>query len=230
MSTRMENGDIPRIIENKSGLYEGNLKPYFRAIFLNAKNLNNPYHNFRHMLHIVWLCYKACEYYRSQLTPRQMRVLLIAALFHDFDHPGHPHPGREEPDGVNISLAIAGLRRHAAPEDRPYLPELEALIEVTRFPYPPREAALELCEQIIRDADLAQALSPVWLQQVVIGLAREWHVAPLDVLRMQPSFLGELRFNTEWARELFPRKFIEQKIDEAQQLLVFVAADPKTGG
>jgi hypothetical protein len=26
-----------------------------------------------------------------------MRNLLIAALFHDFDHPGHPHPSENDP-------------------------------------------------------------------------------------------------------------------------------------
>src|SRR5271168_1526660 len=62
-------------------------------LFYNSSNLNNPYHNFRHtLLHVLWLCEKACRYYQKTLAPRQMRNLLIAALFHDFDHPGHPHP------------------------------------------------------------------------------------------------------------------------------------------
>ena len=71
--------------------------------------------NFRHTLHVLWLCQKACRYYQKTLTPRQMRNLLIAALFHDFDHPGHPHPGEQDPDRINIRIAIAGLRRHITP-------------------------------------------------------------------------------------------------------------------
>jgi len=62
------------------------------------------------MLHVLWLCHQACRYYQNWLTARQLRNLLIAALFHDFDHPGHPHPGERDPDRINIPIAIAGLR------------------------------------------------------------------------------------------------------------------------
>ncbi len=72
------------------------------------------------MLHVTWLCYKAAEYYRDRLTKRQIRNLLIAALFHDFDHPGRPDSEADDPDGVNIGIAIAGLCRHIASEDRPF--------------------------------------------------------------------------------------------------------------
>jgi hypothetical protein len=225
MSHNTEGGDIPQIIENNRQLYEGDLKSYFRIVFLNSSNLSNPYHNFRHMLHILWLCHMACEYYRNELTPREMRTLLVAALFHDFDHPGHPHPGAEAPDGINIAVALAALRRHVEPADRAFLPDIEALIEATKFPYPIVEQELDLSAKIIRDADLSQALSPVWLQQVIIGLAREWQVTPLDVLKAQPTFLDDLRFNTEWAQQLFPRELIEQKIEEAQKLLRFLSTD-----
>jgi hypothetical protein len=59
------------------------------------------------MLHVTWLCYQAAEFYRDRLTQRQIRNLLIAALFHDFDHPGHPHPGADDPDRINIGRSIA---------------------------------------------------------------------------------------------------------------------------
>jgi hypothetical protein len=111
MLTSELTGDLPEIIGNEENLYEGNLILYFRILFYNSTNLKNPYHNFRHTLHVLWLCQKACRYYQKKLTPRQMRNLLIAALFHDFDHPGHPHPGEQDPDRINIRIAIAGLRR-----------------------------------------------------------------------------------------------------------------------
>lgn len=221
-------GDIPKIIENEEGLYEGNLIVYFRTLFFHARNLNNPYHNFRHMTHVLWLCHKACRYYSDRLARREMRTLLIAALFHDFDHPGRPHPAEEDPDGINIAIAISGLRRHIAPEDRALLPAIEALVEATHYPYKTGGDKLDLLGQIIRDADLAQALSPVWIQQVVIGLAREWRAKPLEVLRTQKTFLGTLAFNTEWARQLFPRELVESKIQEAQDLLRLLEAEPAT--
>jgi hypothetical protein len=218
-------GDLPELIGNEEGLYEGNLTRYFRVVFFKASNLNNPYHNFRHTLHVVWLCHKACRYYRKELTPRQMRNLLVAALFHDFDHPGHPHPNEEDPDRVNISIAVAGLQRHIEPADREFLPQIQALIEATHFPYKAGRT-IDLPEEIIRDADMAQALNPVWIQQVVLGLAQEAGIAPLDILRMQPTFLGALTFNTQWARELFPQEGVEAKIDEARTLLRLLDGEP----
>jgi 3'5'-cyclic nucleotide phosphodiesterase len=219
-------GDIPNIIENEEGLYEGNLIIYFRALFFQARNLNNPYHNFRHMLHVLWLCHKACRYYRDRLTPRQMRILLIAALFHDFDHTGCPHPEEEDPDGINIAIAISGLRRHILTNEREILPAIEVLVEATHSPYKISGDKLDLLGQIIRDADLAQALSPVWIQQVVIGLAQEWRVKPLQVLSAQKTFVASLAFNTEWAREVFPQKLVDAKLEEAEALLRLLEASP----
>jgi hypothetical protein len=112
-------GDLPKIIGNEEHLYEGDLTFYFRTLFFRSRNLHNPYHNFRHMPRVLWLCRKACRYYQNELRPRRMRNLLIAALFHDFDHPGHPHPGENDPDRINIPIAIAGLRRYIMPADRP---------------------------------------------------------------------------------------------------------------
>jgi len=157
-----------------------------------------------------------------------MRNLLIAALFHDFDHPGHSHRGEEDPDRLNIDIAIASLRRHIMPIDRPCLPEIEALIEATHYPYKITSDALDLLGNIIRDADLAQALSPVWIQQVVIGLAEEQGVKPLDVLRAQVPFLTALQFNTGWARQLFPPEFVQAKIKEAGQLLRLLRSEPSS--
>ena len=221
-------GDLPSIVGNDEHLYEGDLVYYLRVLFFNADNLTNPYHNFRHMTHVTWLCYQACRYYKKKLTPRQMRGLLIAALFHDFDHPGHPHQGEKDPDRINIPIAIAALRQYALPQDRDLLPEIERSIEATHYPYKIPTEQLDLLGKIIRDADLAQALSTAWIQQVVIGLAQEWRVTPLDVLRMQAGFLRALPFNTEWARRLFPPDLVQAKIDEAERLLRFLETAPAT--
>lgn len=211
-------GDIPQIIANDEGLYEGNLISYFQILFFESRNLQNPYHNLRHILHVTWLCYQAADFYRQKLSPRQIRNLLVAALFHDFDHPGHSRPG-EDSDHLNIEIAIAALRRHLQPVDRAALPEIETLIRVTEFPYKPSARSLDLSGKIIRDADRAQVLNPAWIQQIVIGLAEEAGVAPLAMLRAQRSFLDALVFETRWARELFPPHLVAAKIAEAEALV-----------
>lgn len=77
------------VIDDELNLYDGNLRYYFKVVFEKARNLNNPYHNFRHIFHVTWLCYKALAYYKENNKPidkNDARALLIAAMFHDFDH------------------------------------------------------------------------------------------------------------------------------------------------
>ena len=74
---------------------------------------------------------------------------------------------------ASILRSISGLRRYLASDDCALMPKIEALIEATHFPYKVDSQKLDLLGKIIRDADLAQALSPVWIQQVVLGLALE---------------------------------------------------------
>ena len=124
-----------------------------------------------------------------------------------------------------IEIALVGLRQYIMPTDRPFLLEIEALIGTTQYPYKIGSEKLDLLGKIIRDADLAQALSSVWIQQVVIGLAQEWGVTPLEALRKQVPFLAGLRFSTEWAGELFPPEFVQAKIEEAEQLLQLLESE-----
>jgi hypothetical protein len=54
---------------------------------------------------------------------------------------------------------------------------------------------------------------------VIFGLAAEWGKTPMELLEMQAPFLSSLRFNTEWARSIFPREYVQEKISEATELL-----------
>ena len=47
---------------------------------------------------------------------------------------------------------------------------------------------------------------------------------PLDVLRMQPGFLGGLRFATAWAEEEFQPYVIASKIQETEALIGLLAS------
>lgn len=213
-------GSIPAIVRNDSRLYEGDLKHYFQVVFNKAQNLRNPYHNFRHLCHVMWLSYKACEFYRDTLNPREMRNLLIASLFHDFDH-----TGKSGPDSVNIGRAIAGLVENLLPEDEEGFLEITRIIKATEYPYSITLDKLNLPCQIIRDADLSQALTVAWIQQVIFGLSEEWAKSPIEVLKMQEPFHKNLRFFTDWAKQEFPPEVIEQKVSEAQELIEILSAD-----
>lgn len=204
-------GDILPIVRNDAKLYEGDLIYYFQIVFKKATNVHNGYHNARHMLHVFWLCYQACKYYHDQLSRYEMRILLIAALFHDFDHRGVMGD-----DALNLMLAKHAFKKYMLDMDRPNLPLIEEVMDGTEFPYKTRNEQLGILAQILRDADGSQALDPVWLQQVVYGFAREWDISPLEALKRQEPFLINLKFATAWARLRFPQDEIDAKIREAR--------------
>jgi hypothetical protein len=207
-------GGIPEAVNNTEGLYAGNLKRYFRVVFFQARNLNNGYHNFRHMMHVFWLCYLACIYYRKELTPRRMRNLLIAALFHDFNH-----SGKAEPDSDQILKATGSFLDNELEEDRESTEEILDLIQMTEYPYKVPSSMLELEARILRDADLSQALNVAWIQQVIFGLAEEWKKEPIEILTMQEKFLSGLSFSTDWAHHMFRPLDVQMKIQEAKELV-----------
>lgn len=218
-------GGIPAIVRNDAGCYEGNLVSYFQILWNHAQNLNNPYHNFRHICHVLWLCHEAClyytKYYPSELTLRQKRNLLIAALFHDFDH-----TGKSGPDWMNIAIAMRAIDRFLLPEDRPYRMDISRLVSFTEYPYAVGPEDLDLSALILRDADMGQAFSVAWIQQVIFGLAAEWGKTPLEVVKMQGPFHEKVRFHTKWGQKMFPASDVRTKINEATELLELLTTEP----
>jgi len=223
MSPTLEvRGSIPEIVKNKDGLYEGNLEYYLQVYFSEARNLCNGYHNFRHTCHILWLCHSACYFYRleERMSKRDMRNLLIAAIFHDFNHTGVVGP-----DEKNISLALEALRKFILPEDEEYLEEITRILKGTEYPYKVPTEKMDLLVQIIREADTSQCLTVAWIQQVVFGFSTEWKKTPLEVLKMQEPFLSSLKFNTTWGKSMFPSSLVKEKIREVRELIDVL--DPK---
>jgi len=213
MRNMQDQSILTEVVTNPRGVYEGNLKRYFRIFFMSVST-RNPYHNFRHVMHVLCMCYRACRFYKLLLTPREMRNLLIAALFHDFNH-----HGTKGDDSVNIRAAINTLRNHVLEEDVQWLSDIETLIRHTEFPHIGETKKLRLSGQILRDADLSQALDPIWLQQVIFGLSVELEITPLEMLSEQETFLRKLKFVTIWAKTEFPRATILAKIAEARALV-----------
>lgn len=215
-------GSLPAIIRNDEGVYEGNLRHYFPIIF-GSSNVYRPYHNFRHMTHVLWLCHEACKFYKDELDLRQRRNLMIAGPFHDYNHPGIIGN-----DDLNIERSIRGLHEHLQEVDKPHFEDIATLIRATEYP-PPKSLTsreLTLSEQIICDTDLSQALSVAWIQQVIFGLALEWNKTPLEVLKIQEPFLRALRFKTKWAETFFTQQAIADKIAEARELLELLTPPP----
>lgn len=217
-------GSLPALMRNDERLYEGNLVHYFQKLWYEARNLQRPYHNFRHMTHVAYLCHEACRFYKDTLSLRERRNLMIAAMYHDYDH-----PGTAGNDDLNIERAIRGLKQHLLAADKAHFDDIASLIRVTEYPPPQALASstLTLAEKVMCDTDLSQALSVAWIQQVIFGLAAEWNKTPLEVLKIQEPFLRNLKFQTEWAKKYFTQQAIDDKIAEARELLALLTEVPK---
>jgi len=210
-------GSIPIIASNQNSLYEGNLKSYFKVIF-SAPNIHNGYHGLRHMLHVTWACYEACKYYDKEgsnlLCPRQMRSLLIAALFHDYGH-----CGKSGDDEINIEVAIRGLFENIQPEDELHKEKIASVIRATKFPHEDLGENITLEQKILRDADASQTFSTAWIGEVLAGLGSEFDESPLEMLKIQDGFLKSLSFYSDFGKEFWGNEAIKAKIEETQELI-----------
>ena len=197
------------IVKNKDNTYPGDLKDYFKVVWY-SPNVMIPYHNLRHMLHVMWATYQGAMYYENKISPLTLRNMLIAALFHDYNH-----SGKTNDDASNIETAIKGLKCHIDPMDAPYFDEICSYIRGTQFP--PVVTNLDLPAAIVRDADVAYTLADVWIQTVNFGLNIEIGVSTKKMLKLQEPFLRSLKFMTEWAEKEYSSK-IDGRIEEANEM------------
>ncbi|MCF7820473.1 MAG: 3',5'-cyclic nucleotide phosphodiesterase [Candidatus Pacebacteria bacterium] len=195
---------IRNIIDNKDGLYKGSLAEYFVICFL-SDNAFNPYHNFRHTMTVVCETYKAILHYQNKLNKNEVKALLIAAFFHDFNH-----SGKNGNEGKEIENAIIAMENNLLEADKGLSKQIKTLIKATQYPY--HKMVNSLSEKIIRDADLSQALFDVWIQQVIFGLAKEHGQRPLEMLKKQIPFLSQITFHTTWAEEHY-RPLVNTKLE-----------------
>ena len=189
-----------------------NLKPYFKAIY-NSKSANLPYHNIEHLLGVMTDVLEACHFYFFSFT--ETRTLLIAALFHDYNHTGVMGD-----DVINIKIAIDGITEHILESDKIWLPDIISYISATQFPHSSIEDTEEnLPQNIIRDADVAYTLKDEWFNLVTNGLGAEMGKTPEEMLKMQVPFMENyLVLTTDWAKEKYA-KTIKARIAEVTQII-----------
>lgn len=203
---------IAKIINNNEGLYEGDLRYYYKIVF-HASNVKNPYHNFRHMIHVMCSVYEAAKFcrYPTFFGARRFRAILLGGLVHDYGHSGQMGNDHHE-----VLTTISLFREFALEEDKYILDEVEELVLATEFPY--SNQPISPGAGILRDADASQAFSDAWLQQNVFGLASEMNIPTVICLEKEIEYLQNLKFYSDWGREvLFPK--VSRKIFEVKELL-----------
>ena len=212
---------IAELIGNIEGKYPGDLSWYFKILFCEATNLYNPYHNLRHMLHVTWEAYDGCIYHN--LRPEQFRSVLVAAMFHDFNHSAGTGN-----DDLEVKCAIRAFEKYMDPVDAGNAREIITHIKATEYPYVIHTEKLLIGSKILRDADMSQTFSVAWIQQILLGLSSEMRMTPEDFLKTQEIFMERvLKFHSVWGE----RKFGHQKpsrIAEVKEYLRFLETpDPR---
>lgn len=142
---------------------------------------NNPYHNNTHTFNVVELIKQYCD--SEKLSKNMRKSLLIAALFHDFNHSG----GKFD-DDANIKIALKGLIK-MFDETRLWgrgnifiLPTfnrviINTMIHFTRYPYKDshydKNKKITVFVRALREADILSYEHDKWEKYVYNGLCKE---------------------------------------------------------
>lgn len=161
-----------------------------------------PYHSLAHCLTVVKWCGRLASL--LNLPESEEKPLILAALFHDFNHT----EGHEE-DSVNIARALDGLNAFCDLHDidSEIRDAAIANIRVTQFPFVFEPTTL--AQKIIRDADIMQSLEPNRVEVLVEGLRKELEVkfkrkiSRSEFCENQVSFLEDIKLYTTPARVIF---------------------------
>lgn len=170
-------------------------------------SLNIPYHNANHMFqmlqHVIGILddmQNGKNGYDFVLNGGEMFCLIIAAMFHDFNHSG----GRFK-DFVNIQNAKMGVRgclETLYPNDvnkqNVLYENIAFIIEATEYPYREDLKVLTPCQRIIRECDCLVCFYDDVITQRIFGLAQE-----LNGNDWYEFLQAELKFASTWMQQGF---------------------------
>lgn len=198
--------EITLIIEKEK------LTTYYKIVRQSFEGRKLGFHNMIHTDFVLWLCYQAAVFY--QLSEKKRRVLLIAALFHDSNYQGRDMESNRVPDIVNVEIACHTFLHNVLPGDRELISKVIDHIRATEFPYKKPTSSLSLTKQILRESDLSQFLCNDWLTQTIGGLAEEWNMNPIDLLKGQEEFAeSNLNYITLWGQSFLAPLVVKRLLD-----------------
>lgn len=170
------------------------LEKYFKDLLMLNQANNAPYHNYYHTTTVM----KGCYFIGQSLNLKfdELRMLCIAAMFHDFNH----SQGKLK-DNENVAIAIESFKKLSS-ETEDTSNNIIDIISATEYPYVIEEADLNLFQKIIRDADMLQCFEPNYIQQCVFGLMTTELKVPLEkAINGQLAFFKSLNFHTEYGKQ-----------------------------
>lgn len=191
------------------------LKSALSYVIKNNTGNSNPYHNFEHISNVFLFCKEGAEYHN--LPESETLDLLVAALFHDFNHSG----GKFD-DDTNIYNAKMALDAWYNESDTSVnIDNIKSYIDITRFPYNVESSMLNLPQQILRDADMGSIFTDNWFQTIMLGLSSEINQDISDFLEAQINFMKNMKPNSEWFKN---EKFnlLKNKIEDLMLYAEFI--------
>lgn len=163
------------------------LGPLYRYVMMYNPAIDRPYHNTMHMITVAHNCAKLSIMEHNV----DRRVVLAAALFHDFDHTGG-HSG----DWANIERAVAGFTQFVI--DWPgTLDDVEIVkvidcIRCTVFPFVIEPVTPD--QKVLRDADLLQSVDLNFERILLDGLRAEMEIARGHSITRAQMAAGQMVF------------------------------------
>lgn len=182
---------------------------------INTSDSNfNPYHNLNHNLTVMYFSYQLGI--SENLSKQEMTELLLAAIFHDYNHSG----GKEK-DDYNIKEAKKGVVNFISKYDvKIDKNRIYRIIDATEFPYKIKDENLTLQQEIIRDADMLQLIEDNRIQTNIIGLQTELKRSYSEHLKLQKEFMENLKLRLKASKKL-QDKFFPDIIEELNLLVKF---------
>lgn len=178
------------------------LQKALKFIIINSESNNSPYHNLNHLLTVLKYCYQGIEDEKIS-NKKEVAQLLLSAIFHDVNHTA----GKEK-DDVNIKNSKKIMKKFIESEKIDVnLDAMNDILDATQYPYEIDGSDLNICQSIIRDADLMQVFEYNWIQQNIGGLSNELNLKFIDFLTPQRKFLENAEFNTSWGKKLKKEKW-----------------------
>jgi HD superfamily phosphodiesterase len=172
----------------------------------------NPYHNNEHQLQVAYHAVNAYMHdVKEAVVQKDIDTLVVAALFHDFDHSG----GKLK-DEENIQRALQFVQGSAfkaiAVKQQVEVEQVVELIRVTEFsggvfPNEPQN----LMAKALRDADLCSIFSAEGRMLIKYGLFEEINKKPIEAATLEEinnfalnnrKFLLNAKFYTTYGQRL----------------------------
>lgn len=192
---------------------------YINAInYLSISNPSNhlPYHSIDHLWFVYNSCREIISTFQNNVEIKE-RELLIAALFHDYDHSG----GKLK-DSENIVNAILGVQLFHQANPVFDLEYVKYLITCTEFPYVISDEELSLEAKILRDADLSYVFDDISIVKLYTGLRKEFNQNLFEFLNNQYNFLSSLKFYTKYFQNKWELSIRQKRLDELEALKTHV--------